>query len=519
MFKKLMGAALAASLSIGLAACGGDDKKKERVPEAEALSWSNCSLLDGRNDNRAECTDAELPWVWNEVEDERMNVRVKRLVASGTEERTFWFLDGGPGSAGTINLPPFMQMLHEQDPNLTLYAIDARGTGYSTFLGCADPDAEPGVDEFEAIVDDVCRNSLEQQFKGHPEAFGFTQIAEDLAYFINETRNNNEVFVWGGSGGTFWAQRLLVLYPNLVDGVILEGVLTPTWSHRSQPLGREQAGENLIELCTRDTECFTRMNSDPEAVFASAFQNLTDRTCDLGENGVDDVKSVFSSLMLGGNLHAMIPGLVSRIARCDDADLLALANLDAAINQPAANARAQSNMLHLHVIRNELWGNDNSGSAEEFQSFIRNDLAPNSYFNDESFADISELMSILEGQLSSYEDNNDDINPTTTTPVLILQGAVDPATPVANAMELRDLYNGTNQQVVIFPEGTHTVFNTTPVVEGQNEYHCAQNLIIDFIQNPQAELNTDCVDAVTPIDFVGENVAPLLLGTNNYWDN
>ncbi len=42
------------------------------------------------------------------------------------------------------------------------------------------------------------------------------------------------MLIWGGSGGTYWAQRYLQVYPDQADGVVLEGIAGPQSSLATQ---------------------------------------------------------------------------------------------------------------------------------------------------------------------------------------------------------------------------------------------------------------------------------------------
>ncbi|MFH1437940.1 MAG: hypothetical protein ABIJ56_19690 [Pseudomonadota bacterium] len=48
---------------------------------------------------------------------------------------------------------------------------------------------------------------------------------------------------------------------------------------------------------------------------------------------------------------------------------------------------------------------------------------------------------------------------------------------------------------------------------------CGVELLRDFIEDPEGELDISCMDLVVPFDFEGTHHAPRIMGTDDYWEN
>jgi hypothetical protein len=120
-----------------------------------------------------------------------------------------------------------------------------------------------------------------------------------------------------------------------------------------------------------------------------------------------------------------------------------------------------------------------------------------------------------------YEDPTwDDKWAETATPMLMLQGVLDPATGYDRAIAVGEHFDGPNQTFVAFPTAGHNVSSGTPVSEDPDEVHCGRRLFVDFIKDPTAALDLSCVDQVLPNDFEGDpTLADLVFGTLHLWED
>jgi hypothetical protein len=92
----------------------------------------------------------------------------------------------------------------------------------------------------------------------------------------------------------------------------------------------------------------------------------------------------------------------------------------------------------------------------------------------------------------------------------MLQGGLDQPTPPWRTDAAREHFVAPGQHFVDFPEGTHILLGSTPAKGGD----CATQLLAAFLDDPMAEPDTSCVDAIEPIRFTGEGLKSKLLLTD-----
>jgi hypothetical protein len=98
----------------------------------------------------------------------------------------------------------------------------------------------------------------------------------------------------------------------------------------------------------------------------------------------------------------------------------------------------------------------------------------------------------------------------------MLQGDLDPATPITSAVALRDAYRAPAQTFIEFPTGAHGIQEGTPLSNGGD---CGRQLVLHFLDDLHATPDVGCVSQVLPIDFGGQtSVNQYLLGVADGWD-
>lgn len=116
------------------------------------------------------------------------------------------------------------------ESSVDMYTLDHRGTGRSNYLECQAAQAfaagSPGGTDIDVSEIANCVKDIMFQIDNHTEAFSVTSAAKDIEYLIDALHGKDtEVFVYGGSYGTYWAERLMHLAPKQVRGYILDGVV------------------------------------------------------------------------------------------------------------------------------------------------------------------------------------------------------------------------------------------------------------------------------------------------------
>ncbi len=480
--------------------------------------WVPCSLIPGADDGLAECAMVTMPLRWLDPADTgTFDTYAKRLLSQAAQpEGQLWLLHGGPGGSGTVGLPWMMQDMRYYAPEIDLYTLDARGTGWSEWLGCPAqeaPSSEYGswvtLDELPACVEHV-----EETYGDRLGVYNATHAAIDLAALIHNTRvEGRKVLIWGGSGGTFWAQRYLQFFPDQADGVVIEGIVPPDESLVFQDEYDDRIARRILEMCSQDEFCASKL-PDPEGTLLGLYAKLDGGHC--SELGIDTagVKSFIRGMDYYFPTNQFMPAFIYRMDRCDDGDIGAIYNFYMLMWGQEEDEHAFSNLVFFNEGWSELWEHttfpDNGALVDYLESVEENGLVTmgmglerNEYYQ----------------MWPRYVDPNDDTWAESDVPMLMLQGQIDPSTPHDFAQAVGQHFDGLNQHWASFPFATHNVASGSPVDADITAMHCGQQLFVDFLRDPAGELDMSCIDDTLPLDFQGESWAPILLGTADYWEN
>lgn len=490
-----------ATLTFALAACStpmtSDDTA---VPDGGAtdagppdagpppLVWESCP-----DRFRDQCATIAVPLNHDAPDGETIDVLISRR-GSGT--RQLWLLQGGPGASAEsfFNMHDFLSNL---DPELEVYTLEHRGVGESTRLGCS-AEASASPDGFQIAESEwrACQAEVVAEWGDRLDFFDTTQAAHDLALVIERTRRPEvPVFIYGGSYGTYWANRFGVLHPASADGVILDAPVQPDgfldgWDLAFEPIGRQVFGE----LCSGAPRCAEHLGDDPLAFFDRVAADLAAGQC--GSLGVDldTWQLVFGIFLMDYNLRNWLPALIYRLDRCSSADQAAIATLFMNLfggGGPGGLPRT-SRILQVHIVLSELWPTAHVDDAEivtarEEAMFFQDALRP-MYALQDGWPRYTPGPRVREYMPASI-------------PVLTLAGALDPAAPPARVgYGYREHLIGPHQTFVEIPYGAHTVLTSAGSV-GEGEPSCPVQLVRAFIADPESELPVSCAPRVLHPSF------------------
>ncbi|MFP6639521.1 MAG: alpha/beta hydrolase, partial [Myxococcota bacterium] len=492
-------AALVAVALLGFGGCGGSDSTtaRHRVSEADfaglSVEWSPCSLEPGADDGLAECAEVVMPLRWEFPEDPgTFRTAAKRLLSGGpVVEGQLWLLARGPGDSGTLTLPPAMQGLRDANLGFDVYTLDARGTGGSEFLGCPDQEAEssdlgPQIssDELEA-----CIAYLETTYGDRLDVYGTTHAAIDLAALIHHTREEGKkVLIWGGSGGTFWAQRYLQFFPDQADGVIMEGIVAPDWSVVFHDEYFELITRELLADCLADEFCSSKL-PDPEATLLGLLDKLDQGHCPQMPFTSDLLLGLISDLNYFHPTKQFVPALIYRLDRCSFADVSAIFRFaDFLYPEPEPAEYSTSSVLFFNEVFSELWEHDSFRNNLDLLDYL------DGVYEDILFGyGLGYLRNDYYRQWPRYSDPHDDTWAQSDVPMLLLQGQIDPATPHDFALDVAEHFDGPFQHWASFPDSAHNVTFGSPLADGPEAMHCGLELVIAFMQDPTGELDLSCI--------------------------
>ena len=365
-----------------------------------------------------------------------------------------------------------------------------------------------GIDE---LAD--CAAFLEEKH-GSLEYFRTTDAAYDVDRLIQATRkDDDEVYIYGFSYGTFWLNRFLKITSQRMDGLIFDGGVGPESACNSTAdiIGIDAVGRELLQRCAQDTNCSSYL-PDTEETLARLYQKLDAGHCpELGING-----KVFDSLvyqMLDDvELRDYIPSLIHRINRCEQRDIEAFTNLEDFISKEAAENIAflqhQSEFAQKHIIFNDLW------DETELKFEEREELKETLFH----LFDQYELDDYWDAWPSIYQDEFADRIASTDVPVLFLQGTLDPRIPNETADSFGQSFDGPYQNYVHVYDAAHGVLWQSPLAD-YAEFSCGMDLVGQFLSDPKADLDTSCTYGVKPLNFNGEPLTTkALYGTDDVWN-
>ena len=490
----------------------------------EEVNWTACFLYpDSSSQKLAECAMVEVPLRHDEPDGPRIEIWVQRLVGTAFQRRgQIWFLEGGPGGSGADFAPLFDQysaLLPEWD----LYTLDHRGVGFSARLGCPQQEAfgsEAGYSITSGEWPD-CIQHLQDTWGADLAEFTTSAAAADLGMIIERVREpDKDVHVFGHSYGTYWAIRYLQLYPDQATGVILDSIAPPGISFYDYDVFFNDIGEDFIEYCQNDALCSSKLGADPWATIGLVFSEVEAGGCP----GVTALvgagaERYYMRLALGTLLknHAMrqfAPAAVYRLDRCDPEDVAALERLFTALFSPPGGPNAyqqrMSTCLFNNVGLSELWEDPLPDPAD-----VAALVAP-LYFS----AELAPWVAALQDMWPFYPQDQYVGNwPSTTVPVLMMNGDLDPQTPPWVAAPAETHFTGTHHYYYVFPRCAHCVICQS-LVQTLGAQNCGVQMLFDFIDDPQAAPDTACLADILPIDFNGDpGYSQWLFGTDDMWEN
>ncbi len=511
----------------------GDDDTQSGDPYPYGdveVAWFPCSLYEGADDNLAECSSTPMPFNWFDDDGKTFTSYAKRLRSSAVDaDGQLWLLHGGPGASGVIGFPGFMQGMQERNPKLDLYTIDPRGTGFSEYAAC--PLQQSTLSEWGARVSpdeiDGCISYLEDKYDDLG-VFSTTNSSLDLGAYIHATKEEGKkVFIWGGSGGAFWAQKYLQLLPDQADGVILEGIPPAVSSIAVQDEYADKMALRVFELCAEDEYCFQKL-PDPLATLTALYDKLEGGHC--SEIGMDvyNLKAMIDQLLYYYPHYCAVPAFIYRVDRCNADDKDAIVHIfDAVFGGKKAAAIEEdepftdnpdtlywSDVLFYSEMSSEIWELPEYPDYDSINAYL-DGVYENTVIGYEKGYTRNDIYN----KWPRYTDPYDDVWAATDTPMLMLNGMLDPSTPYDWAKNVTDHYTGEHQHFFGFPYSPHSVHGGSPYTDNPEDMHCADRIWMQFMDDPKGELDSSCMDSLLPPDFEGALYANYFFGATDYWEN
>lgn len=483
------------------------------------VTWAPCPLYyDGRAGPSAECTTIDVPLRWADRAGPEVGIFVQRLRGAGPIRGQLWLLNGGPGGSGA-DFDEWMQAFAELDPTLDVYTVDHRGTGRSARLGCPEQESAASDSGFYLTAAETgpCYDAAYAEWGDDLAAFTTTAAARDVGHLIERNAvPGQDVFVYGVSYGTYWAHRYLQLFPDQATGVVLDSIAPPTQDFVGYDRAFNQVGRDFMDLCSADVVCAGKLGADAWQAVGALFADLGRGHCpELVEDwGIDgpSLRSILGILLTSGETRTYIPALVYRMARCAPGDVEAIGTLLTLFFGDEAELTYYdtlgSDALFYNVAMSELWPesppSDDAIIAEQAKLFMGTGLS----------------AEMARASWTPYlDDEHVGAWATTETPLLMMNGDLDPQTPLAVARELASHFEGEHQWFITVPRAAHAVTVRTPVAD-PDDIQCGMQLLLSFLADPTTEPDRSCLADIPPERFVGDpELNRLVFGTPDLWEN
>lgn len=463
------------------------------------LEWGACP-----DRFRDECATIAMPLDHDDPSRGTIDVMISR---QGTGSRQLWLLQGGPGASAEAFFG-WHAPLANVDPELEVYTIEHRGVGESTRLGCASGESRSSAEGVQIARAEWpgCQADVEAEWGERLRYFDTTQAAHDLALAIELTRREGvPVFVFGGSYGTYWANRFGVLHPDAAAGLILDAPVVPGADLHRYDLAFERVGRHVFdEMCAEAPRCREHLGDDPGAFLQRVADALEAGHCSSLGVDFDTWRLVFAIFLMDYNLRNWLPALIYRLDRCSLDDQAAIAMLFSQIfgGGGGTGVPRMSRVLQTHICLSELWP---EGQADETE--LERARAENLFFQDG-------IAHVYAAQASwpRYDAGPivDDYAPP-SVPMLVMAGELDPAAPPADVgYGYRDNLTGPAQHFVEIPYAAHGALLSAGSV-GPDMPSCPVQLVRAFLTDPEGAL-PDCAGDVL---FPSFDAPPAAL--ERYW--
>jgi len=468
-------------------------------PFEVVLDWQPCPLDSKKSSGSdAECANVVVPADWEDSSGPTLTVFVKRWPVLATPaDHHIWLVQGGPGFSGvewdTKALGASMAF-----PAAQIYFQDPRGTGRSTRLGCPDEE-DPQSDEGWHVSDAEWPSCLATVQATHGDLLPFfttTQTAKDLGALIEAASGAaSKRSVVGQSYGTTLVQRWLHFFPDQATEVILDSLANPGSTFTQFSERTDGVGHDYLALCAMDALCLSKLGPDPVQTAENAVTGLETGACPaLLAAGLDRealARDLYGLLTLVG-YRAMIPPVFHRLARCNAEDVAVLtqfASLFGPSPTPDIVDELFSTVLHHHVILSEMWDANPPTAAAHLTALQELEFG---------LIDV-ELDQLLPTWPVYAADAFAAAYPTTSVPLLMLNGTLDAQTPLEPAEDAIPHYTAASQYFVVVPGSPHGALGGEPW--SQPTFPCSIQIANAFVADSSQTPDESCFALADPVDF------------------
>jgi pimeloyl-ACP methyl ester carboxylesterase len=406
-----------------------------------------------------------------------LHVTVAPAFRQASRPDPVFVLAGGPGEAGSDVLPLLATAFKRVRATRDIVFIDQRGTGLSGKLDCPLP---PGAEHMEEAEAEAFVKACIAKSKAPFSAYTTEAAARDLEQ-VRRALGYGKVNVWGGSYGTRLGQAYARAFPASVRTLVLDAVAAPDQVIPAGGRDAQAALDKLFDQCARDAGC-----NKAYPALKREFAALADKVAAGGvkvamadPRTAQPTQVTVTSARFLGTVHNMLyspasarrlPFLVHGAYQGHWEPFVAQLNLgtDFSADGPIAM------LLHLAVV-----------CAEDVPRMTPQLMASDAGLLTRPLLErIPAMCQSMRVPAVAYREPA-----IIAAPALLLSGALDPVTPPHRAASAaRHMAHA--QQVVVANAG-----------HGVSQLGCAPRLLRDFLDRPDRQLDTRCLDEIPAPTF------------------
>ncbi|HJV96719.1 MAG TPA: alpha/beta hydrolase [Albitalea sp.] len=356
-----------------------------------------------------------------------------------------FLLAGGPGQSAIALAPTVLPLFARLNNRRDIVFVDQRGTGRSAPLACADTRQLPLAEQLdpERQVEQLarCRAELQQLPYGDLRFFTTTIAMQDLDA-VRAQLGAERINVVGASYGTRAALELLRQFPGRVRRSLLDGVAPPDMAlPASSGVDGQAAFDAMLAACEHEAACAQRhptLRADWASLASSPPRRVTVMHPLTGQSESLTLTRAMLLTALRGPLYvpSLAAALPQAIADAAQGRFEPLLGLNSVLATRREMAPAMG--MHFSVV-----------CAEDLPRLAAAD------FRD----DIAALYQrVCAGWPRGEVPAAFYAIPTSGSPVLLLSGGLDPATPPRHAERVARAL-GRNALQVVAPNAGHGVMN------------------------------------------------------------
>lgn len=394
---------------------------------------------------------------------------------------TMFFSTGGPGTAGLALADGYLDPVSPEMLDVVDFVFfDQRGTGPVHGVTCPQTEARLATvdaaiarpDEAIAIARDYAQSCVAEVADPRILPFlGSDQAIRDLEAF-RQAIGAPQVWIYGESYGTQFAQGYASAFPQAIDGVILDGVvdlsLTSEAFYAAYTTRSESVLDRVLASCDADAACAAEMGRPAAQVYAELQARLVEGPVavdfPLADGGVRTVQITAS--MLENNAFGALYGQEGRadflrvLAAAGQGNLVPMIRLnyynlsmdsesEAVLEDPTWFGSAY---YAINCLDYEAEGETPEAASAAIVAQAQAHLSASPRFS---------LSYMTERLICAWwPHHGPDTRPARFAggdwPTIILNGDADPITPVTMAYDVFD--NAANSFMVVMEGGPHVIW-------------------------------------------------------------